>query len=591
MNCLTSALERILECALLSALVPPMVFKRITISQLGPFRQPFILDLDSKVTILTGANDAGKTSALRAIRLLLTNGSASEADVNRDHVLRLPHAWTKDTSYSMMAEFGVDHSSELVGLSKEIKQPWTATYRRHPAPDGPVSSFHLKGDGREYNNPGQGIHLPACLAVGLETDAENVRSVIPLTSPNKLESAFLHLAFDGHFDAAKYQAMSEGLWEDCVSHAEERLNQQLRHVVPTSDHFQFKLRAIDGQATRLSLLIRDAQRGMTPFEYRGAGAKKLVQILVRLVVEARSALHRIILIDEPENSLHADAQHLLREFFYELCADGKTQVIYTTHSGAMLNSMRPNQVRLLERQQIDGQATTTLRARPQELGFFAVRSAWGVTVADSLMFSPITIVVEGVTEGLCLPVLYGKLQAGGVAGFEHADKLLGLSGFLDGRGQSLVVVARFAQFLGTKVILLVDGDNNSSTLVRQFTEQLPGVPAIRLPEGEEFENLVPKERYFEALAEARGVDPSAWLQEFDAWVGQDPVRPRLSFTKRVRKWLEVTYPQEPLLDLKRKPEVMALAVAKTPVGEVNAGPLLQLLTAIEQQLGGTSFVR
>lgn len=566
-----------------------MRLTQITIAQLGPFRAPFQMDVDPTVTILTGANDAGKTSVLRALRLLVTNQSASEQDVNRDHLMRAPAAWVKDTGYSLVGEFTIESKDELVGLNRELKGPWTATVRRHPSPQNPVVHYHLRGDGREYQQPDYRIHLPSCVTIGLEPDKDEIRNVIPLDKPNRLESGLLRIAFDAPFNLEKFQQMSEGLWEDSVSHAEQRLNERLQHVVPHSDYFRIRLRAVDGQAQKLSVLVRDMQRGVTPFDYRGAGARKMVQILMRLLTEGGGGAHRLVLIDEPENSLHADAQHLLREFLFDLCADGKTQVIYTTHSSAMINPMRPNQVRLLERRDHKEGASTFLRARPEELGFAAVRSAWGMTLADSLSLSPITVVVEGVTENLCIPLLCQKLEQAAVPGFEDVNKLLGLTGFLDGRGQSLIVVARFAEALGTKVILLVDGDNNSSAVVRQFADTLSTVPVVRLADGCEFEDLVPKARYFEALVDGTGQNGSEWLGEFEAWVELDQSRRRMSFTKRVRKWLEEVKPGHPVPDAKRKPELMAKAIARTLASEIEVEPIRRLTQEIGRHLAGTSF--
>jgi predicted ATP-dependent endonuclease of OLD family len=561
-----------------------MLLTRLLVSQLGPFREQLDLQIDPRVTVLTGANDAGKTSVLRALWLFFGHEIATEKDVNRDHRIAVPHSWRKDNGASISAYFKFTSSADIAVSGITLGKEDYGIVSRNPTPETNHLRFQV------FNNGSQGtakFPLPTCIQVGLQADALEIRSIIPLDKPNPLESALLNLAFNGPFSIEKYSALSPGAWEDSVANAQDLLNKQLRFVVPNSDHFEFRVRSSGDKFGNLAVSIRDAQSAITPFEYRGNGARKMVQILVRLLVEGKGGAHRVILIDEPENSLHADAQHLLREFLFDLTADGKTQVILTTHSPCMLNPMRPQSVRLLERAKTGEQATTILRKRPEELGFRAIRSSWGVTAADSLFFAPVVVIVEGPTETHCLPILCEKLATAGIAGFEDYEKILGLITVLDGEGQTLSTVAKIVACLGARVVVFVDGDKSTAVVQKIFNEKHPKIPVIRLPEGTEFEELVPQGRYFEALSKQIEFPESVKFQtDYEEWSKRHPETNEFLFTKKIKRWLEETSTYSYL-----KPEVMRRAAELTEPKNINAKPLRALLAAIREQLADTSFLR
>ena len=72
-----------------------MILKAITIENFGPFVRGY-LKLSPEVTVLTGANDAGKSHALRAIQLLFSGQAMKANEVNRDRAKEITKSWQSD---------------------------------------------------------------------------------------------------------------------------------------------------------------------------------------------------------------------------------------------------------------------------------------------------------------------------------------------------------------------------------------------------------------------------------------------------------------------------------------------------------------
>ena len=80
-----------------------------------------------------------------------------------------------------------------------------------------------------------------------------------------------------------------------------------------------------------------------------------------------------------------------------------------THSPYMINPMRPEQVRLLRRNIVDGKPTSSNVRQATDSNFLQLRTSLGISASDSLLFAPVTVVIEGDTEFKCLAPLIKKL--------------------------------------------------------------------------------------------------------------------------------------------------------------------------------------
>jgi hypothetical protein len=143
----------------------------------------------------------------------------------------------------------------------------------------------------------------------------------------------------------------------------------------------------------------------------GHGAQRCVQMaLVRMLAEQSAAKvgRTLLLIDEPELYLHPQAIELVKTAFRNLAESGY-QVIYSTHSPAMLDRQAIRDVVLVRKNDARG---THRRASLPEAIERCVRERehqaemlFSLTHASQVLFAEQVILAEGKTEKFVLPTL------------------------------------------------------------------------------------------------------------------------------------------------------------------------------------------
>lgn len=107
----------------------------------------------------------------------------------------------------------------------------------------------------------------------------------------------------------------------------------------------------------------------------------------------------ILLLDEPGLSLHASAQNDLLRFIDEKLAP-EYQVIYTTHSPFMIDSLKLNEVRTVydtQNPKIGSVVSDAVEEKDSDT-LFPLQAALGYTIAQNLYVSPQNLLVEGISD-------------------------------------------------------------------------------------------------------------------------------------------------------------------------------------------------
>jgi predicted ATPase len=546
-----------------------MKLKKLHIDKIGPFLN-FAITFEEQVTAITGRNDTGKSALLRAIEIVCSRDDdtlTKEADVNFDHLMSASVDWKRDKELKASGTFTFRKEGVLT----------EASFVSYAAPEHRTSSKLSIPDEGGFTSHRAMEKMPVVINVNRAIET-GVREVINLEKLNEAERKFVELAFGPTFDFAATLGWSNGQFQKSLAKAENKLNRRLIGMLPPDAALQFRITNSHDNRHELHLTVTDQDNCSTALGQRGSGVRKLVSLLGVLALEKKDGRTRILLLDEPENSLHADAQHFLRSLLESLARSENIQVIYVTHSPSMVNTMRPESVRLLTRKRLADTAKTVLLDEPFAANYTAVRSSLGISPADSLLYAPVTIVVSGKTEVCCLPLLLRRMEDANIDGFNDVSQLLSLSIFIEAGGDgNMANLFRIAEAQGSRVIAFCDGDTGNRWKLAMNRVALDRL--VVLDDRSEFENLVSRDVYFASLRTLL-VDDRVESSRFDLWCEESPSVSRLSFTKQLNRWLVQTL-NLPTVD---KLDVMLHAVKSAAVEEIQIESLGKLCELMRQSL-------
>lgn len=102
-------------------------------------------------------------------------------------------------------------------------------------------------------------------------------------------------------------------------------------------------------------------------EYSEAFAGSGETSVVVLVHEIMSAPEKsLILLDEPETSLHPKAQQKLQEFLLQQILEKKHQIVVSTHSPTLVNHLTPEAIKVMRIDQVDNKIKILSQSFPEE---------------------------------------------------------------------------------------------------------------------------------------------------------------------------------------------------------------------------------
>lgn len=546
----------------------------VTPVNMGPFYgDETAIPIEEELTVLTGANDVGKSLLLKVISLAFRYPEPSKDEVYA--LVNSAYRHEQHQPVEALREFGCDAVLEItqssknapgtIGTRPKVKIRWS------PSTTSIVQSIRTP-DGKESSLSEPLKDSPLCLTMPVEGI---IGDHISLENPNPAQIALLRAAFGAGYDYQKLLGYSPAHLDTEVLEAQDRLNQGMARIVPGDVQLSARLSKIDNRT--LGFHLRDLGGALTPFSFRGAGLQLITKHLaVLLSGVSRTSQDVVVLFDEPEASLHADLQHALRGFLEEVAAQPNVQVVYATHSPSMINSLFPTTVRLLEKKAADARSTSQLVPNPFDQNWYSLREGLGLTPADSLLYGDITAVVEGITETIGIPLVVKLLADAGVPGFAGQIPLLERFHFLPGEGDSAEYFVRLGMHQRNKVVVLLDSDKQQQEA--HIRAKHPEVPVVRFPEPKEFEDLVPLERYLAALASVLGnrvPTGGITVEKFEDFEkGSPPPSDKMLISKRLTRWLEKAYGAS-----YSKPEVMHRALAEAQIDELipNCDPIRELL--------------
>lgn len=262
-------------------------------------------------------------------------------------------------------------------------------------------------------------------------------------------------------------------------------------------HFRF-------EPQKMSVSISDGtySRRIAPLD-RSEGFQWYFSFYAALLNEVGQTRPTVFLLDNPGLELHADGQRDIKRFLEEKLPSN-AQVVYVTHSPAMIDPFNLEQVRQVELQP-DMRGTKVTRLAFKEGQDFdllePVRSAIGSSLASSLVLNELNVLVEGAADK---PILEGAFAA---LRKDRKDRLL-VNGSVAESKDGLLV--RFYQRANLPFLVFVDADSGGRTLRTQLKGW--GVPDTKIVSLEqavprdgvdfELEDVLSVDFYYSAVREA-----------------------------------------------------------------------------------------
>lgn len=261
--------------------------------------------------------------------------------------------------------------------------------------------------------------------------------------------------------------------------------------------YRFRFEA-DGNHFRI-WVADDRRPAEVELEGRSTGLQWFLSFYLVFLVESEGQgehENAVLLLDEPGLSLHPLAQYDLSKFFDNLAATN--QLIYTTHSPFLVHADRLDRARkVYVDEKGNTRATSDLRkgAELQPGAAYAVHSALGLSVADSLLLGCQPVIVEGSSDQHYLTAIKTLLVASGrlkpsrefvfpPAGGTKNTRMV--ASILTGRDEALPFMILDGDVMGKKLAKELE-----SSLYNDHADRLVSIDSHTAIDGSEIEDLIP----------------------------------------------------------------------------------------------------
>lgn len=485
----------------------------VTVKGYKCFRDAGTIIEPKGITSLTGGNDSGKSSFLWAIHMFFNH----KARIIGDEVC----TYSAKGVPTVEIEFECLRNDELQPIMN-VAVHQNIIVRRELT--RPVDKYELYQDNTWRGFPVDQVSkmFPKVLTISPDT----FQRAYPRSNPPTLTGQTLGDKFSFAKPMGTVQKHSHE-WETKreISHW---LEQNWKANKKTDFDF------VQDKDGNISYVMRDDIGEFRPIYLYGTGYQQFISKIIRLEVFKRSSstkpCERLVLIDEPELSLHPRAQrHLLN---YLRASGEELQTIYATHSSSMIDQSEPHRVRVF---MLDAKKKNVRIFHKKSVhdNYGLVRMALGILPSDSLLFGRINLIVEGAIEFLCLPTISRLLRE---AGHEYLD--FNQVSIINGQGRELPRMFKLAIATNQPTVALVDNDTAGQRYerdIRRYIEensiQISYEPVLKWEiadkEESEFEDFLPLRKYIEATNKLCKPPSELTEGEFE----QSPNRPYVSIVK------------------------------------------------------------
>lgn len=211
-------------------------------------------------------------------------------------------------------------------------------------------------------------------------------------------------------DPASVKELADAIADGAEGYANalvERINAQIEQALNFRRWWvqdrDFSLR-VDTREHDLIFTIRDRTGTEYTFAERSSGLKYFLSYLIQSQAHRPTTRERILLMDEPDTYLSAEAQQDLMRILRDLAEDQPSrpavQVVYVTHSPFLIDKNHAERIRVLEKGR--GRDGTLVVDNAAQNHYEPLRSAFGAFVGETAFVGSANLLVEGITEQVLL---------------------------------------------------------------------------------------------------------------------------------------------------------------------------------------------
>lgn len=256
---------------------------------------------------------------------------------------------------------------------------------------------------------------------------------------------------ESNFEAFKAQleATSNSITDEMFEYWSTNQNLEIR----------FEIEHAPNSVRYLNIRIYNSKHRVTlPLKNRSKGFLWFFSFLVWFSkIQGDKNSKYILLLDEPGLSLHASAQNDLLRFIDEKLAPDY-QVIYTTHSPFMIDSLKLNEVRTVydtQNPKVGSVVSDAVEEKDSDT-LFPLQAALGYTIAQNLYVSPNNLLVEGISDLVYLNHFSAILKEAGKEGLKEDVTIVPVGG---------------ADKIATFISLMRGNELSTVCLLDTFTDQ------------------------------------------------------------------------------------------------------------------------
>lgn len=396
----------------------------------------FSIEFDDELTVVVGENDAGKSSLIECLKVVTQGRGIEQDDFN--HELNTIEISVTTEDFVFRKSYGKD--GEIITQPPLVAIP-TADYVQN------IREW-LEADATDITSPQVQTKIKqVAKTLGITVRANSVLENLKASILEKLSNgsveiegasfpSFNNIQLDGkHFENVSgffkevfLKGKQSEIWDEKINDEKtidefvrERINGYSQHIEKSiaetgilkrmkmflKDLTEVKIEPIyQKRDLSIDAKVKFMEHGQeVSIEKKGDGTKRRITMALLEYKKEQALLDHdnstIYLLDEPDTHLHVKAQIEFLETVKGFSNNG-SQVIMTTHSPFIINSVNPKQLRLLEN--IENKSKVKYLQQDNDTSDRVLRSMGVENVY--LFFSRHIVIVEGETEEQFLPTYF-----------------------------------------------------------------------------------------------------------------------------------------------------------------------------------------